>query len=184
VVEFLDKSRSAISRTHTTSSAPAPALAPATIAFSDASSKIIDSILHSEGASPSTLLYMNARDDASLQVLAKALVPFLTSRQQALEGYISEAASGTSPISEKTKAFWKDKKAATETLLDIMICADKTSAQLNQAGKLARDDYFTNARTCWEVELKESLVKLNSQIIGPYSLGKCFDIWVVLCSVD
>jgi hypothetical protein len=85
VVEFLDKSRSAISRTHTTSSAPAPALAPATIAFSDASSKIIDSILHSEGTSPSTLLYMNARDDASLQVLAKALVPFLTSRQQALE---------------------------------------------------------------------------------------------------
>jgi hypothetical protein len=183
VVEFLDKSRSAMSRTNTTSSAPAPALAPATIAFSDASSKIIDSILHSEGASPSTLLYMNARDDASLQVLAKALVPFLTSRQQALESYISGAA-GTSLISEKTKAFWKDKKVATETLLDIMIHADKTSAQLDQASRLERDDYFATARICWEVELKESLVKFNSQIIGPYSLGKYFDTWVVLCSTD
>ena len=119
---------------------------------------------------------MNARDDASLQVLAKALVPFLTSRQQALERYISEAESGTSSISEKTKAFWKDKKAATEILLDIMIHANKTSAQLDQASRLEREDYFANARTCWEVELKESLVKLNSQIISPYSLGKSFDI--------
>jgi len=171
VVEFLDKSRSATSRTNTTSTAPAPALAPATIAFSEASSRIIDEILHSEGGSPNTLLYMNARDDASLQALAKALVPFLASRQHALESYLSEAESGTTPISEKTKAFWKEKKDATGNLLDIMLQADKTGAQLNETEKLARDGYFKNAKTVWEVELQDNLLKLNAEIVGPYSLG-------------
>jgi len=114
---------------------------------------------------------MNARDDASLQALAKVLVPFLVSRRQALECYISEAEFGTTPISEKTKAFWKEKKAAIEILLDVMLHADETSAQLDKGGKSARDDYFTNAKTCWEVGLKENLVKLNAEIVGPYSLG-------------
>jgi hypothetical protein len=114
---------------------------------------------------------LNARNDASLRALAKILVPFFTSRQQALRGYISEAESGTVPISEKTKAFWQEKKAATETLLDIMVHADKTSAQLDEAGKIARDDYFANAKTGWEVGVKENLVKLNAEIVGPYSLG-------------
>ena len=172
VVEFLDKSRSATSRTHTTSPAPAPALAPATIAFSEASSKIVDDILHSEGGSPNALLYMNARDDASLRALSKALVPFLSSRQQALDGYISEAESGTTPISEKTKAFWREKKAATQVLLDVMLRAGKTSAQLDEAGKLAREEYFRNAKAIWEVGLKENLVRLNAEVLGPYSLGK------------
>lgn len=75
------------------------------------------------------------------------------------------------------KAFWKAKKAATEILLDIMVHADKTSAQLDEARKVARNDYFTNANTNWEVRLKGNLVKLNAAIIGPYSLGKyseCF----------
>jgi hypothetical protein len=153
-------------------------LAPATIAFSEASSKIIDGIVHSEGGSPNTLLYMNARDDSSLQALAKVLVPFLTSRQQALGRYISEAESGTSPISEKTKAFWKEKEAAAQILLDIMVHAEKTNAQLDEAGRLARDDYFTNAKTIWEVVLKEKLVKLNAEIVGPYSLGKYSEHWL------
>lgn len=114
---------------------------------------------------------MNARDDASLKALAKTLVPFLASRQHALQSYISDAESGSTPISEKTKTFWKEKKAATGILLDIMIHADKTSAQLEAAEKKARDDYFKNAKTVWEVELKDNLLKLNTEIVGPYSLG-------------
>jgi 23S rRNA G2069 N7-methylase RlmK/C1962 C5-methylase RlmI len=88
-----------------------------------------------------------------------------------LEGYISEAEAGTLPISEKTKAFWKEKKAATDTLLDIMVHADKTSVQLDVAQRSARDDYLENAKTTWEVELNGNLVKLNTDIVGPYSLG-------------
>lgn len=176
MVEFLDKSRSAVSRTNTTSSAPAPSLAPATIAFLSTSTKIIDDILHSEGGSPNTLLYMNARDDASLKTLAKELVPFLTARQQALAGHLSESESGTTHISEKTKNFWKEKKAATSTLLDVMKEADKTSAELNETARAARNDYFANAKSYWEVALKENLVKLNGELIGPYALGEYFTI--------
>jgi hypothetical protein len=54
-----------------------------------------------------------------------------------------------------------------------MVHADKASAQLDEAGKVARNDYFTNANTNWEVGLKGSLVKLNADIISPSSLSKC-----------
>jgi hypothetical protein len=128
---------------------------------------------------------MNARDDASLEALAKVLIPFLASRRQALEGYILEAESGAMPISEKTKAFWKEKKAATEILLDVMLHADKPSAQLDKVGKSARDDYFMNAKTCWEVGLKGNLVKLNAEIIGPYSLGAYYlNVSICLWNTD
>lgn len=172
IVEFLDKSRSAVSRTNTTSSAPAPALAPATIAFSATASKIIDDVLHSEGGSPNTLLYMNARDDASLQQLAKILVPFLTARSQALAGYISEGESGAVKASEKTKKFWLEKKAANDTLLSVMSQGDKPSSGLDASAKATRDEYFANAKQAWEVSLKDNLVQLNGELIGPYSLGK------------
>jgi glutathione S-transferase len=170
VVEFLDKSRSAVSRTNTTSSAPAPALAPATIAFSAMSAKIIEGI-HAEDGSPNTLLSLNARDHNSLKALAKHLVPFLTGRLQGLNGYITESESGTAHISEKTKTFWQEKKTATEALLAIMVRADKADAELDAAAKAAREEYFKNAKMCWGVTLKEHLVKLNGEIIGPYALG-------------
>lgn len=179
VVEFLDKSRSAMSRTNTTSSAPAPALAPATISFSDTSAKIIDDILHSEGGSPNTLLYMNARDEASLKALAKRLGPFLTSRHEALAGYIAEATTGQSPLSQKTNAFWQEKQESTRTLLEIMSKAEVPTAQLDEAAKTAREEYFAAAKTCWETDLKENLTKLNKEIIGPYSLGKTISVTAV-----
>ena len=115
---------------------------------------------------------MNARDDASLQQLAKFLVPFLTARSQALAGYISEGESGTIMVSESTKKFWLEKKTANDTLLSVMTQSDKPSSALDASAKAARDDYFSNAKEAWEVSLKEDLVQLNGELIGPYSLGK------------
>jgi glutathione S-transferase len=159
-----------MSRTHTTSSAPAPALAPATIAFSATSANIIEEV-HSEDSSPYTLQCTNVQDHASLQALAKQLVPLLTGKQEALNGYIADSESGAIQVSEKTKAFWREKKAASDALLDVMVQADKTDAELDEAAKAAREEYLQIAKTCWEITLKDSLVKLNEDIIGPYALG-------------
>ena len=136
------------------------------------SSKIIDDVLHSGRSSPNTLLLMNARDDASLQQLAKVLVPFLTARSQALAGYISEGESGATMVSESTKKFWLENKVANDTLLSVMSQGDKPSLALDAPAKATRDDYFSNAKEAWEVSLKENLVQLNGELIGPYSLGK------------
>lgn len=167
----MDKSRSAISRTHTTSSAPAPALAPATIAFSAISTVIIDDILHSEGGSPNNLLYLNARDETSLRALAKTILPSLIGRHKALDKYISDSEKELINASEKTKRFWAEKKAGTEALLAVFVNADKSQAQLDAAGKKAREEYFLNAKAAWEISLRDVLIKLNNEIIGPYALG-------------
>ncbi|KZP31389.1 hypothetical protein FIBSPDRAFT_926046 [Athelia psychrophila] len=170
IVEFLDKGRSVMSRTNTTSDAPAPALAPATISFSSTSATIIDDILHSEGGSPNSLLYMNARDDAQLKALAVFLFPFLKSRHEALSGFIAEASNEQSHLSQKTKAFYVEKQTSTQTLLDVFSKADVATAALDATAKAAREDYFATAKTAWEADLKESLTKLNGEIIGPYCL--------------
>ncbi|KAH7916450.1 hypothetical protein BJ138DRAFT_1075366 [Hygrophoropsis aurantiaca] len=161
LIEFLDKSRSATSRTHTTSTAPAPSLSPATIAFAAISTKIIDE-LHSEDASPHTLEYLNARDPASLPNLAKSLVPLLKARQDALGRYLSNSESEDVKFSAKTKAFWGDKKKA----IDILLAALNSTASSKDA-----DEYFSQAKQTWEVKVPRLVLTLNKDIIGPYALG-------------
>ncbi|KAF8078647.1 hypothetical protein FPV67DRAFT_1465941 [Lyophyllum atratum] len=175
IIEFLDKSRSAMSRTHTTSTAPAPALAPATIAFATKSKSIIDD-LHSEDANPNLLKYINARNQAALQSLAGETLPVLTHRQKALAKYLSEAEEEKIHVSVKTKAFWQEKKAAVEVLLKVVENAHKSDTELDKDAQAKRADFYTRARQAWEVALKNLLVKVNNEIIGPYSLGDQFSL--------
>ncbi|KAG5647963.1 hypothetical protein DXG03_006997 [Asterophora parasitica] len=170
IIEFLDKSRSATSRTHTTSSAPAPALAPATIAFASKSKNIID-ILHSDNANPNHLRYVNARNDAALQTLASQTLPGLRGKQKALDRYIADAEGEKISVSEKTKAFWREKKAAVDVLLEVVENADKAEGELDAVDQGKRAEFYTEARQAWEVSLKDALVKINSEHIGPYTLG-------------
>ncbi|GLB36128.1 putative glutathione S-transferase, N-terminal domain [Lyophyllum shimeji] len=175
IIEFLDKSRSAMSRTHTTSSAPAPALAPATIAFAAKTKSIIDD-LHSDDANPNHLRYMNARNDAALRSLAGEILHALTGRQKALANYISDAEQEQIQVSVKTKAFWQEKKAAVDSLLEVVENAHKAETELDEEGKIKRAAFYAEARRAWEVALKDALVKVNNEIIGPYSLGDQFSI--------
>jgi len=170
IVDFLDKSRSAVSRTHTTSSAPAPALAPATISFSDTSMKIIDGTLHSEESSPNTLTYLNARDLDSLRTLAKAILPLFIARQSALAGYLSDAECENIHVSDKTKKFWQDKKAETEVLLHVYLNAEKSDDELEPEDKKKREEYLAKATAAWEA-MKNTLITLSKELIGPYALG-------------
>lgn len=157
LIEFLDKSRSASSHTHTTSSAPAPSLSPATVAFANASSKIINSIQADE-VSPDHLQYLNARDRASLQELGKSLVPILESRRAAIVGYLTDCEHETIRMSEKTKAFWREKKAEAETALSVFSANDV-------------DGYLSRSRNMWEITIPDVLTRVSEELIGPYALG-------------
>ncbi|KIJ68479.1 hypothetical protein HYDPIDRAFT_82366 [Hydnomerulius pinastri MD-312] len=160
LVDLLDKSRSATSRTNTTSSAPAPSLSPATIGFANTSGKIIDAI-HSEAVAPETLQHMNARDPQSLQALATTLVPVLRSRQEAIAKHISDSEKETIRMSDKTKSFWNEKKQSIEALLQVF-----TADGMGHA-----EDYFALAKQTWEVAVPDVLTTVNKEIIGPYTLG-------------
>lgn len=118
---------------------------------------------------------MNARDDAQLKSLAGFLFPFLKSRHDALAGFIAEASSEQSHLSQKTKAFYEEKQRSNQTLLDVFSKADVATAELDATAKEAREEYFSTAKTAWETDLKESLTKLNGEIIGPYTLGACIE---------
>ncbi|KAI8995674.1 hypothetical protein BD414DRAFT_527757 [Trametes punicea] len=169
IVEFLDKSRSVQSRTHTTSSAPAPSLAPATIAFSTLSNEIIE-LLHSSTADPNALFYVNARSEGELRVLAHKLLPFLYGRRDTLEKLIKQSESGEIQASEKTKTFWQVKKLAVDKFIEVFEEADRSAAELSDEARQRREEYLQSARAAWD-RLKDVLLTLHKDIIGPYSLG-------------
>lgn len=168
-MELLDKSRSAQSRTNTTSSAPSPSLAPATIAFSAASNQIID-LLHSQVADPNALFYMNARSESELKSLAKQLIPFLVGRRDTLARLLYESDTGALHVSEKTKAFWQVKKIATDKFLQVFEQAEKNSSELADEERQRREEYLKSSQAAW-TGLKDVLATLDTAVLGPYTLG-------------
>ncbi|KAF9270193.1 hypothetical protein L218DRAFT_952377 [Marasmius fiardii PR-910] len=176
IIEKLDKSRSPLSRTHTTSSAPAPSLTPATIAFATTSKTIIDDILHSEPANPNTLMYMNARDDSALRDLSALVLPLLKGKHQALSNYLSEAESGKVNVTERIKEFWRNRKTEVESLLSVFEKASQSSDEIDEESKVKRAAYFNVARVSWETGMPKILTKLNEEVIGPFALGEQLSI--------
>jgi len=158
-----------MSRTHTTSSAPAPTLTPATIAVSETCDAIIED-LHSDEGNPNNLGYLNARDEKYLPSLAKEIVPSLLGKQKALAQNISNAEDKKIHVSQKVIMFWSEKKAAAELWLDVLQDASQSDAELDADAKARRLEFFGEARNAWEVGLSSALTKLSSEIIGPYAL--------------
>ena len=174
IVEFLDKSRSVVSRTRTTSSAPAPTLTPATIAISTTCETIIDD-LHSEEGNPNNLFFLNARDETSLRSLANETVAVLIGKQKALAQYISDAESKRIHVSQKVITSWSEKKVAAELRLQVLQDAGRSDTELDADAKAQRSEFFSAARDAWEVALSNTLMKLSREIIGPYALGMCVE---------
>ena len=178
IVEFLDKSRSALSHTHTTSSAPAPSLTPATIAASTICSTIID-ILHSEEANPNHLRYVNARDEPSLVLLAKEVIPSLKGKRELLSSSLSRFAAKEIIVSERVKTLWQEKLNATELLLGVLENAEKATDDLDEKAKADREEFFKIAQDAWGTHLKEVLLKIGKEMVGLYTLGM-FYMWLFL----
>lgn len=177
-MEFLDKSRSAISVTHTTSTAPAPSLTPATVEFSNDSDQII-ALLHSDEADPNHLAYVNAYDEASLQELAKTVLPFITAKREALEKHLSDAGAGRLQVSDKVVKLWKDKMVAQDKWHAVLSEAETLTSELTPEGKQRREEFFGLATKAWERDLKAVVMKLSKDIRGPFVLGRCCCAWYV-----
>ncbi|KZT65595.1 hypothetical protein DAEQUDRAFT_697049 [Daedalea quercina L-15889] len=169
IVEFLDKSRSTQSRTHTTSDAPAPSLSPATIAFSAVSTKLID-LLHSPAADPNALKYMNARTSDDLRGLAASERPKFVARRAALAQLLADNEQAKIRVSEKTRAFWEVKKVATEKFLDVYDEADTPEEKLDAKARERREVFLKDAADAW-AHVRDVLTQLNQDLIGPYALG-------------
>jgi hypothetical protein len=148
---------------------------PATIAALTTCKAIVD-ILHSNEANPNTLRYLNARDDASLVVLAKDTLASLKERQQKLVKYLAEAESGEMRVSEKVKKLWSEKLDATNVILTVLVDADKSESELDEGAKASRQAFFKTAKQAWETNLGGTLVKLSKEMVGPYALGKYCDV--------
>ncbi|KAG6825313.1 hypothetical protein H0H92_004085, partial [Tricholoma furcatifolium] len=170
IIDFLDKSRSATSRTRTTSSAPAPTLHPATIAFSTRSKAIID-VLHSKEGDPNYLTSHNARNEASLRTLAADKLAVLSRKHKVLEQYISDAEQDKLQISLKMKPLWQAKKTGVDTLLAVMEDGQKLNGELSVDALREREQFYAEARQAWEIGLTKVLVTVNNDIIGPFLLG-------------
>ncbi|EMD42081.1 hypothetical protein CERSUDRAFT_110630 [Gelatoporia subvermispora B] len=168
IVEFLDKSRSTMSRTHTTSSAPSPSLSPATIAFSTLCNKIVE-LLHSEEASPFLITHY-ARDVTGLREIASARLGYFTARLQKLDQLIADSQADRIRASEKTRIFWEGKREILERLRAIYADAEKDTVDLDETARTRREQYFAIGRKAWS-NTKNVLIQLSKDIIGAYSLG-------------
>ncbi|KAF7306906.1 Glycosyltransferase family 31 protein [Mycena indigotica] len=175
IIDFLDEARGSVSRTRTTSTAPAPALRPATVAYSAVTTALRE-ILHSEEVSPDRLALLNARDEESLKTLAITKEPILKGIQQTLVQCLADADAGTIQASEKVKSFWRQKLSDTEELLQVLQAADKETESLNETARKEREEFLQKAKTIWQVTVKETCVKVNQDIIGPYVLGDQFSV--------
>ena len=161
-----------MSRTHTTSTAPAPALAPATIALSTTANSIID-LLHSPVADPNLLFYYNYISQAQLAKSAESMVQFLTGRRDALQSYIAASQAAEIQASEKTRKLWETKKAQADELLAVYAVASKGDDELSPEEKTAREAFIATANDLWTVKLRNVLTTLDKELIGPFALGTC-----------
>jgi len=185
IIEFLDKSRTVISKTKTTSHAPAPALTPVSVELSNLNNDII-ALLHSQPADPNFLkLASGTLSSSSPSDLAVSTSPdiaiskfMFSNRVNALKTHIETLSSSDSPDSEslnpasqKTIDFLKLKLAVNSQLYGVFHGFPTTQAEHYDAAVAAAQPFFQSARAAWSVHLPSILDDLNSKIIGPLALG-------------
>ncbi|KAG8720968.1 hypothetical protein FRC09_008689 [Ceratobasidium sp. 395] len=157
VLEFLDKSRSALSKTHTTSQKPAPSLTPATIEASSLSSQLIE-LVHADENDPN-FLQIAAKNEPELKTKADGFLGkvFVAGRAKAMDEYLAQE-----DLIPKIKAILEEKK--------------KNAAFLNavyggSASQAEKNAFFTKSKEAWEVAVPKALATLESNIVGPLTLG-------------
>jgi len=175
ILEFLDKSRSVISKSKTTSSLPAPMLAPASLALSSLSTQIIAQI-RSPTSDPN-FLFISATSTSDLSLKPKVKT-YLTNRENALSGQLSANAAATNPfLSAKTIAFLQSVRDLNGSRLAVY---DGTASDTE------REAFFAHSREAWTLHLRAALDTLERLIggggdgdagdgvvgiAGPYALG-------------
>ncbi|GJJ13886.1 hypothetical protein Clacol_008143 [Clathrus columnatus] len=164
ILEFLDKSRLVTSKTNTTSSAPAPALRPATISLGDISNRIIET-LHSTPINFVTLAAVTQEE-----LISKAAGPegdFVKSRHSVLESYLNTSDAN---VGANIKTLWEARFYENEFIKKVYLAAEKLTLDLEPHQATEREAFFKQSRGAW-VETKRTLGFLETHIISPYTLG-------------
>ncbi|CED84114.1 Thioredoxin-like fold [Phaffia rhodozyma] len=158
ILTFLDSSRTP----HSTpsSSSPAPALSPATIEGKHLSDTLILAV-HLPTADPNFLL-LCARSPHELMMKEKGFAGhWIKARQEALHRYIKESEEGSS-----THLFLKNKLQANQIVYDVYY-----SPHTGPETEARRQAFFAASRKAWGVGVVENLDIIESNIVGPYTLG-------------
>lgn len=113
---------------------------------------------------------MNARNDEQLGKLSESLKPILVAKCDALDKLIEDNKQAEVKVSEKTTRFWEMKRVATSMILDVLEDGEKPTSELDSEAKGKREEYFKAAAQAW-AGLKDVLVQLSKEIMGPYALG-------------
>lgn len=162
----MDKSRSAASSTHTTTNAPAPALAPATVALSNTYHTIV-SLLQS----PDLRLLEIAISARNLEELrrkaAGSFAQLIHSRYLSLKDVMAAEPDAT----PKVQQTWAKKLAPLERLNLVFENASKDDGELTEAQRKARDDHFALGNAIWQAEFRRLTATLEKEIVGPLCLG-------------
>lgn len=127
-------------------------------------------LLHSLPADPNALLFLNARNDEELKKITPTLRPLLHSKLDAITDLIEENENAEVKVSEKTVQFWMLRRAASAMMLDVVEEGDVAVDKLSEDSQTARKEYFSATATAWN-NLKDVLLQLSKEIIGPYVLG-------------
>ncbi|KIY52702.1 hypothetical protein FISHEDRAFT_34586 [Fistulina hepatica ATCC 64428] len=159
IVALLDKSRSALSKTHTTSTAPAPILTPATIAFQSISQAILNDVIYAPTTSPSALTYIDVRDGASLREKGPAYAAHLARKKTALQDLLNDVEL---MVTDKVRARWTVELDETEDLLDVF--TGPTDHEKPKA-------FLEKTSALWKTTIASDLARLEKDVIGPFVLG-------------
>lgn len=159
---MLDKSRSVSSRTHTTSLAPAPALAPATVSLAATANDMI-ALLH---AVPLDVLAHGAVNVEELAARARGPeADFVRSRHAALQRYMMN-----DEAMEAVKSVWEARLPESELILQVYEAANKATEQLTAEEARQRHAFFETSTGAW-ASARHVLVRLDKDMAGPYALG-------------
>ncbi|KAF8640490.1 hypothetical protein AX17_000153 [Amanita inopinata Kibby_2008] len=119
---------------------------------------------------------MNAYDEVSLQELAAQILPGVSSKRGALEKNLEGGRNGTLHVSEKVVKLWQERKERLDTIYDVLTDASRVASDLTPGAKKKREEFLSCAKNAWEVNLKEVVLKINDEIIGPFTLGDQYSI--------
>ncbi|KAG9093550.1 hypothetical protein FRC06_011476, partial [Ceratobasidium sp. 370] len=157
VLDFLDKSRSALSKTHTTSQKPAPSLTPATIEASSLSGLLID-LVHADENDPN-FLQVAVKNEAERKEKAAGFLGkvFIAGRAKAMDEYLAQ-----DDLIPKIRAILEEKKKNAAVL---------NAVYAGTASQAEKDAFFAKSKEAWEVAVPKAIATIEEKMIGPYMLG-------------
>lgn len=112
------------------------------------------------------------RDEESLKKQGPIHHAIIKGRYDTACRWLERSVGGEVAVTEKIKALWAQKKVEVAGLIEVLGKAEIPSAELNEEDAANRQNYLAASKEAWEVGLKEVLIRLEKEVMGPFVLGK------------